>query len=324
MPSIDTYLSNKVSNPEKINCLLKYKLQLNFYGFLLDLNFTHLEDVTHYKYYFNYFINKSTSVKSRLETNWIADSGRQAFSKILEAPQYFKEIQVIHNNTTFLYDRFSYKPSQPSLIPPLHLSPFCNHHIGFHGAAVAYDQKSILIFGKNNSGKSTYSINLIFNGCKLLSDDTIIYDAWNNQLLAFPRPIGLREGTIEAHPQIKNILHNKKFIRYQSVDYTHLMISPEELFPGCIIDCAEPHVAIFLNHISGKQEVTIDKIDKSSLDKLLRIFSYYSEINPKEYSENIQALLEKLVKVYIISYDIRLTDMQYLIEVAHKFLKCSI
>ncbi|HAX75869.1 MAG TPA: hypothetical protein DCY88_08535 [Cyanobacteria bacterium UBA11372] len=322
MSSIDTYLSNKVSNPELINCLLKYKLQLNFYGFLLYINFTHIEDIIHYTYYFNYFINKFYYIKSKLETNWIADSGRQAFTKTLENTQCFKEIQVINNNYTFLYDRFSCQPSQPSLIPALHLSPFCDHHIGFHGAAVARNQKSILIFGKNNSGKSTYSINLILNGYKLLSDDTIIYDACNNQVLAFPRPIGLREGTLKAHPKIKNLLHDKQLIRYKAVDSTqHLMIYPEELFPSCIVDYAEPYAAFFLNHVSSKQEVTLNEVDKSSLNKLLRHFSYYSELNPKEHSQNLQTLVEKLLKVYIISLDIKLTDIDYLIEIADRFLK---
>jgi hypothetical protein len=321
MPIIDTYLSNKAASPEQINSLLKYKLQLNFYGFLLELNFAHLEDITLYKYYFNYFINQFSYINSKLATNWIADSGRQAFSKTLENTQYLKEVQVILNDTTFSYDRFRCQPSQPSLIPPLHLSPFCEQHIGFHGAAVARNQKSILIFGKNNSGKSTYSINLILNGYKLLSDDTIIYDAWNNQVRAFPRPIGLREGTLKAHPQIKNLLYDKQLIRYKAVDYTHLMIYPEELFPGCIVDYAEPYAAFFLNHVSGQQIVTLDEVDKSSLDKLLRHFSYYPELNPNEHSKNLQALGEKLLKVYIISLDIRLTDIEYLIEVADRFLK---
>lgn len=321
MPIIDTYLSNKVANSEQIKSLLKYKLQLNFYGFLLELNFAHLEDITLYKYYFNYFINHFSYINSKLATNWIADSGRQAFSKTLENTQYLKEVQVILNDTTFSYDRFRCQPSQPSLIPPLHLSPFCDRHIGFHGAAVAHNQRSILIFGKNNSGKSTYSINLILKGYKFLSDDTIIYDVWNNQVLAFPRPIGLREGTLKAHPNIKNLLHHKQLIRYKAVDYTHLMIYPEELFPGCIVDYAEPYAAFFLNHVSGKQDVTLDEVDKSSQDKLLRLFSYYSELNPKEHSQNLQALVKKLQKVYILSLDIRLTDMEYLIEVADKLLK---
>ena len=321
MPSIDTYLSNKVSSEDQINCLLKYKLQLNFYGFLLELNFTHLEDITHYKYYFNYFINHSSDINSKLATNWIADYARQAFSKTLENTQYLKEIQVILNNTTFLYDRFRCQPSRPSLIPPLHLSPFCDRYIGFHGAAVAHNQKSILIFGKNNSGKSTYSINLILKGYKFLSDDTIIYDVWKNQVLAFPRPIGLREGTVKANPNIKNLLYDKQLIRYKAVDYTHLMIYPEELFPGCIIDYAEPYAAFFLNHVSGKQEVTVDEVDKFSLHKLLRHFSYYPELNPKEHNQNLQVLVENLLKVYIISVDIRLTDIECLTEIADRFLK---
>lgn len=321
MPSIDTYLSKKVPNPEQINCPLKYKLKLNFYGFLLELNFTHIEDFFHYKYYFNYFINKFSCIKSKLETNWIGDSGRQAFTKILEDPQYFKEIQVIHNDHTFLYDKFNCQPFLPSLVPPLHLSPFCDQYIGFHGAVLAYDQKSILIFGKSNSGKSTYSINLILNGYKLLSDDIIIYDALNNQLLAFPRPIGIREGTLKAYPRIKKLLNRKKFIRYQSINYSHLMISPEELFPDCIVDYVEPQAAIFINHISGKREALIDKVDKFSLEKLLRHFSYYYELNSQENCKKIQLLLDKLTKVYIISLDIRLVNKQDLTELAHDILQ---
>lgn len=313
MVSIETYLSERVTLTEQITRLIQYKLAINLYGFLIELNFTHLDDVNHYKYYFNYFINHSSHIHTRLVTNWIADSGRQAFSKALEDPRYLKEIQVNFNGATLLYDSFSCQPSQPSLIPPLHLSPFCDRYIGFHGAAVAKNQKAILIFGKNNSGKSTSSINLILNGYKLLSDDTIIYDAWNNQVLAFPRPIGLREGTIKGHPQIKNILHRKKIIRYKAVDYTHLMICPEELCYGCIVDYAEPYAAFFLNQISGQQEVIFDEIDQCSLHKLLSFFSYYSQLNPKEHNQKLKILLKNLIKAYIISFDIRFCNIQDLI-----------
>jgi len=323
MPNINTYLSNKISNlkQEQIDKSLKYKLELNFYGFLLELNFAHQEDIIHYEYYFRYFINRFSRVDNKLTTNWISDHGSQPFSQTLENRLYVKQIQVVFDKDTFLYDSFLSQPSRPSLIPPLHLNPIDNNHIGFHGAAlVSHTQRSVLIFGKNNSGKSTYSVNLILNGYKLLSDDTIIYDAQSNQILAFPRPIGLREGTLKAYPKIKNILYSKQLVRYRAIDYTHLMVSPEELSPGCVIDCAKPYIAIFLNNIEGKEKITTDKIDRISLNKLLNVFSYYSELNPKNHSKNIGILTKKIFAAYIISFDIRLTEMKDLIHLIDDFL----
>jgi hypothetical protein len=149
----------------------------------------------------------------------------------------------------------------------------------------------------------------------------IIYNFLSNQILAFPRPIGLREGTLKAYPKIKNLLINKRLIRYKAIDYTHLMISPEELFPGCIIDCATPSVAIFLRNTSDSPKITIDKVDEFYLTKLLKIFSYSSELNPKKHDEKIQALAKNIVEAYIVSFDIELTKINNLIEVIDIFLE---
>lgn len=322
MPDIRAYLSDRISSveQEQLCGLLKYNLKLNFYGFLLELKFAHLDDIGHYEYYFKYFVDRNFCINTKLTTSWIADSGCQPFTRALENPKYLKKIHIFLDEGIFLYDSFSYKSSQPSLIPPLHIYPFNSNHIGFHGAALTRDQKSILIFGKNNSGKSTCSISLIFNGYKLLSDDTVVYDSLSNQILAFPRPIGLRQGTLKAYPAIKNALHSKQLVKYKAIDYIHLMISPEELLPGCVIDSAKPSVAIFLRNVSGCRRIAIDKVDTNSLIKLLKIFSYYSELGSEEHSKKIKILSENLVKAYIVSFDIKLTKMSNIIELIDRFL----
>jgi hypothetical protein len=322
MPDINTYLSNKISDADrsKLRPLLKHSLKLNLYGFLIELNFAYLDDLTHYDYYFKYFVEQSFDINTQVKTIWTADFGYQSFSKALENPEYLKAIHIVVGEEIFLYDSFREKPSKPSLIPPLHLNPFDNQHIGFHGAALVRDHKSILIFGKNNSGKSTCSVNLIWDGYKLLSDDLIIYNFINNKILAFPRPIGLREGTIIAYPEIKKALINKQLIRYKAVDYTHLMISPELLVPGCLADSATPSVAIFLRPISGINQIIIHKVDKSSLIKLLKVFSYSSNLNPKKHDKKVQILANNIDASYIVSFDIKLLNMNDLIQIIDNFL----
>jgi outer membrane lipoprotein-sorting protein len=316
-----THLSKKISSVEKRHLFneIKHSLNLNFYGFLLELNFMYSDDLAHYEYYFKYFTEQSFDGKTNLRTIWTAEN--QPFVEALENPEYIKSIYIILNEEeVFLYDKFKNRSSKPSLIPPLHLSPFNNQHIGFHGAALVRDHKAVLIFGKNNSGKSTCSISLIMNSYRFLSDDLIIYDFKNNQVLAFPRPIGLREGTLKAYPEIKNSLLNKQLIRYKAVDYTHLMVAPEELFPGCTTHLATPIVAIFFRNTPENIEIVVDKVDEHSLVKLLKVFSYSSTLNSNEDNEKIDLLAKRIAKAYIISFNIKLIKMSDLVQIIDGFL----
>jgi hypothetical protein len=321
MSTISKYFTEGVTLTQGVKDHFVHKLCLNFYGIVIDLNFVNQDDLKHYQYYFDYFQTSTVCLDNKLDTYWVSSNGYQSFCKTLENPKFLKEIYVKQEDRWFLYDRFSSKPKQPSLIPPLHLSPLHDEYIGLHGAAISLNGKSLLIFGKNNSGKSTYSINLVLTGFKFLSDDTVVYHSKSNKIYAFPRPIGIREGTLQGSQEILSLLKGKTLVRYKCQDYTHLMVAPKELVSDCIVPSADPHIAIFLHNVPGQREISITQISTDTLFSLLSHCAYYFDKQNPDQISIVQGLAHSISKGYVMSLDISLSNIRQLVDIAHDLLK---
>jgi len=75
-------------------------------------------------------------------------------------------------------------------------------HLLFHAAVVARAGKAILLPGPSGAGKSTLSSSLMAEGWQLLSDEFAILAPEDNRLLPHPRPISLKEESIDIVARI--------------------------------------------------------------------------------------------------------------------------
>ena len=72
---------------------------------------------------------------------------------------------------------------------------FNNVAASLHGAAVALDDKAILLIGPSGKGKTTTALGLLHQGGTQLSDDHVALHAEGGDVIAFPVAIGLKPGS---------------------------------------------------------------------------------------------------------------------------------
>jgi HprK-related kinase A len=73
-----------------------------------------------------------------------------------------------------------------------------NQHLLLHAAAVERHGRCLVLPGKPGAGKSTLTASLVLAGWRLLSDELCILPIGRDGALPAPRPIGLKDGSIEV------------------------------------------------------------------------------------------------------------------------------
>lgn len=75
----------------------------------------------------------------------------------------------------------------------------------FHAAAVEKNGKSYVFISIGNSGKSTLCTALLFDGYKLLTDDTCWIDTLTGIIYPYPLAIGTRHKTLDLLPSLRDM-----------------------------------------------------------------------------------------------------------------------
>jgi HprK-related kinase A len=73
----------------------------------------------------------------------------------------------------------------------------CHQFAIIHSAVVEKNDKGLILPGTPGSGKSTLCAALVCKGWRLLSDEMALISLETNQIHPFPRPIGLKNNSIE-------------------------------------------------------------------------------------------------------------------------------
>lgn len=71
------------------------------------------------------------------------------------------------------------------------------HLLMFHGAALERNGRAVVLPGVPGAGKSTLSAGLMLRGWRLLSDEFVIVAAGGTKLLPLPRPVSLKNQSID-------------------------------------------------------------------------------------------------------------------------------
>jgi HprK-related kinase A len=78
------------------------------------------------------------------------------------------------------------------------ISQHCHQYLLVHAAVVERDGRALALPGPTGSGKSTLCAGLVSRGWRLLSDELMLIDPADGEIVPLPRPIGLKNGGIEA------------------------------------------------------------------------------------------------------------------------------
>jgi hypothetical protein len=76
--------------------------------------------------------------------------------------------------------------------------------VAAHAAAVARDGIAALVCGDGGAGKTTLTVALLRQGCAYLTDEVALMDPIHGSVRAYPRFLGIREGTLSLIEQLKN------------------------------------------------------------------------------------------------------------------------
>lgn len=74
----------------------------------------------------------------------------------------------------------------------------CHQYLVVHAAVLERDGRAVVLPGPSGSGKSTLCAALAFSGWRLLSDELALFDPVDGQLIPNPRPVSLKNASIDV------------------------------------------------------------------------------------------------------------------------------
>lgn len=133
-----------------------------------------------------------------LEDNQFAD-----FHVRLASPNNLR--RWFHPQVLFIFDdRIPFKPLPSSQAYPFFewglnwcIAAHANNYVILHSAVVEKNGRALIIPGEPGAGKSTLCAALVLRGWRLLSDEMAVIDIASQQLVPVPRPISLKNESIE-------------------------------------------------------------------------------------------------------------------------------
>lgn len=117
---------------------------------------------------------------------------------------------LLINNQAYPLRRTSYSPNQVHMMVFNTIANQVTEYFLIHAAALSRKNQGIIIVGPSGSGKTSLALKLAHEGYDFLSDEFAPVHSQEHKLYPFPRSLGLRRGTLELFPHLKNqpLLHN--------------------------------------------------------------------------------------------------------------------
>lgn len=119
-----------------------------------------------------------------------------------------------------------------------------------HAGAVARYGRGILLPGQSGSGKTTLVTALCLNSFSPLSDDITMVDPDSCELVTFPRSFLVKEGTLQALPELKSLLRSADSL-YWRESQRIWYLPREEMSAEGSTDRIRPGYLIFPRYSSG-------------------------------------------------------------------------
>jgi len=273
-------------------------LTFDFWGVKCRVLSVHKPDIAHMAYYFGEFMVKPEppDVDVFLQTG----NPERSFVENLTDPATEKKILFRTDGTDWqVWEAFTKESKNPALVPPFYLPPLLDRVLLLHGAALSAPNdkgndngrgngKGLLVFGAPKSGKSLISLALGNKGFGFLADDQVVYDFQGKNILAYRRPLGIRENTWKLLG-----LEGQKIEGAAQLDTpegTTFMVRAEALGLDISAQKARPAHAFFLKNEDVK-ELSVRKMSKADVKK--HVLDNTLSI-PEQHVPQAEALAESL------------------------------
>jgi hypothetical protein len=199
------------------------------------------------------------------------------------------------------------------LFYPLWVQLMKTHDIfALHAAGIIKDGVGMLFPAYSGSGKSVLSLNMVKEGCKLLSDDTVFLREVNGHITAigYPEKINLRREAIDLFSDLPVIDPGASSSWKACVDI-------ESLFPGCFVNEAIPQAVVLIER-NGNIDSKVETVSRAeALAKLFKYSLFFIDSSTSKQNFRIVSKLAEQSKCF--SLDIG-TDLNSLISAVNEIV----
>jgi hypothetical protein len=170
-----------------------------------------------------------------------------------------------------------------------------------HGCALSTGSDEGIIFpAASLSGKTTLSLGLMQRGFKPISDDLLVIDSINFEIISFPKPITIREDTIRVIEGLEDRMYSNIYMRYIMADNRRKvwLAHIEDLYPHNWKERSIIKYIIFPKY-SPDENTKIEKVSKANAFLNLLNHGNNSGLNLKEYAETVGQLVREIDSYYL-------------------------
>lgn len=129
-----------------------------------------------------------------------------------------------------------------------------NHVVSLHAAVIARDDFGVILPAPPGSGKSTLCAALISRGWRLLSDELALIDPEDLSLLPFPRPVSLKNDSIDLIKSwATGEVFGPRFRDTHKGDVAHMKPPTSSVSLAGIV--ADPAIIVFPRYIKGSPPI---------------------------------------------------------------------
>lgn len=170
----------------------------------------------------------------------------------------------------------------------------CHQYLVIHAAVVEKNGKTIVLPGTPGSGKSTLCAALVnSDGWRLLSDELAIYDLKNNYIIPNPRPVSLKNQSIDI---IKRAFPNSKFSPtiHDTIKGSVAHMQPSASSIDEMNSYCRPSHVVFPKYIQNSKEELVE-LSKGDAFIQLAEHSFNYQILCEQGFESISMILDQSV-----------------------------
>jgi len=164
-----------------------------------------------------------------------------------------------------------------------------------HAAGLSREGHACLFLGRSGSGKSTLTLHLVKSGYGLLSDDTVFLRKKDGgvEVLSFPEEINVSEQTVKLIPELSRV---QKFTVNELRQKSSFSI--EELYPGCVVDSAEPALMVFPQIAEVESTQVVQMSQTEALAQSMRYGYFFLDPSTTGKHFEILSLLAKQTRCF--------------------------
>lgn len=211
-----------------------YHLELNFFGYIISISTNNVSIFEQINYIYKHYVIQTIPKTADIDYYFKINSNKNVSYFISDLIKE-KAIVVTHGDNINNLKKWE---SNMTFLPPIMAPYFERKFSFFHGCAIRYLDETIMLLGESRTGKTTLAMNYLNHGAKLISDDLVVIDNANIQVLPFKKPMGIRDTSPFFHNKsvqmaIKNKPDNIPTFFVKELNLTTELIHAEEVKGWC-------------------------------------------------------------------------------------------